>query len=83
MDNDLTNGIAYHHSVSEDKDFADLLNHIEAKSESGDGGKREQSKQKPFLVKALANTFLGYYSLAGILLLTYDIVAFANPMILR
>lgn len=39
--------------------------------------------KKASLATALAKTFLPFYSLAGVLLLLYDIVAFINPLLLK
>lgn len=82
--NGLSNGCRHHHSLTMEKDFAGLLeNDIDEKSDAGDGENIELSKQKPSLLKALTNTFVGFYSLAGVLLLMYDLVAFVNPIVLQ
>ena len=40
-------------------------------------------RKKPSLLKAIAKTYLGYYSLAGLLLLASNAIAFVNPLLLK
>ena len=56
---------------------------VAAAASAGGEDKKGTKVRKPSLLAALARTFGGYYAVAGVILLCYDLVAFINPQLLR